>query len=146
VEDREAHILLKSQSLCKLGQNISSAPNGISISSAIPSIPMKVKATIVTTGIVIHPRSLTRVKGSEKRYNVTHCFKCIPSSEFRSKLKRRNKHNAYKEKVSGYLQLAPYLSSGLPCFARCNIIIRTRPEGVTGEHTVEPCRLLQQDR
>ena len=32
-------------------------PKGISISSAMPSIPMNVKATTVTTGMVAHPKS-----------------------------------------------------------------------------------------
>jgi phage-related protein len=32
-------------------------PNGISISSAIPSIPINVKAIAVTTGTVAHPKS-----------------------------------------------------------------------------------------
>jgi hypothetical protein len=42
-------------------------PKGISISSAIPSIPINVKATAVTTGTVAHPRSWTRVIGKAKR-------------------------------------------------------------------------------
>lgn len=54
-------------------------PNGISISSAIPSIPMNVNATTVTMGTVAHPKSFTRVSGRAKRYRVTHCFKWIPS-------------------------------------------------------------------
>jgi hypothetical protein len=50
-------------------------PKGISISSAIPSIPINVKAIAVTTGTVPHPKSLTSAIGSANRYNVTHCFK-----------------------------------------------------------------------
>ena len=50
-------------------------PNGISISSAIPSIPINVKAIAVTTGTVPHPKSLTSAIGSANRYNVTHCFR-----------------------------------------------------------------------
>jgi hypothetical protein len=42
-------------------------PKGISISSAMPSMPMKVKAITVTKGIVLHPRSLTIVNGRIKR-------------------------------------------------------------------------------
>jgi hypothetical protein len=54
-------------------------PKGISISSAIPSMPINVKATTVTMGIVLQPRSLIRVNGRAKRYKVTHCFRWIPS-------------------------------------------------------------------
>jgi hypothetical protein len=50
-------------------------PKGISISSAMPSIPMNVNETIVTMGTVAQPSSLTRVKGRAKRYSVTHCLR-----------------------------------------------------------------------
>jgi hypothetical protein len=54
--------------------------------------------------------------------------------------------NTYTEKVSGYLQLVPCLSYCLPCFARCSIIISKCPEAVIRDHTVDSCRLPQQDR
>ena len=59
-------------------------PKGISICSAIPSMPMNVNETIVTMGIVAQPNSFTRTKGREKRYSVTHCLRWIPSENPRS--------------------------------------------------------------
>lgn len=55
---------------------------------------MRVNATTVTTGIMVnlddvsmpigisyctHPKSVTRVNGNVKRYNVTHCLRCMES-------------------------------------------------------------------
>jgi len=76
---------------CSVRDRAHNVPNGISISSAMPSIPIRVIATTVTTGIIFHlqgcdknpeqnnemthPSSFTSVNGSAKRYKVTHCFK-----------------------------------------------------------------------
>lgn len=38
-------------------------------------MPMKVNETTVIMGTVAQPNSLTRVKGREKRYSVTHCLR-----------------------------------------------------------------------
>jgi hypothetical protein len=36
---------------------------------------MNVNATTVVMGTVAQPNSLTKVKGREKRYSVTHCLR-----------------------------------------------------------------------
>jgi hypothetical protein len=77
-----------------VGKYSKNPPKGISISSAIPSIPMNVNATTVTTGIVAHPKSDMRVNGSAKRYRVTHCFKWMLSVvESRQELKAGSFHH-----------------------------------------------------
>ena len=54
-------------------------PNGISMISAMLSIPIKVNATTVTTGTVAQPSSLTRTNGKENKYMVTHCLRWMLS-------------------------------------------------------------------
>jgi len=55
------------------------APNGISMISAMLSMPMRVNATTVTTGTVAQPSSLTKTNGRENRYMVTHCLRWMLS-------------------------------------------------------------------
>jgi len=56
-------------------------PNGISMISAIVSMPMSVNATTVTTGTVAQPSSLTKTNGRENKYIVTHCLRWMLSTQ-----------------------------------------------------------------
>ena len=57
------HLSLAKYSAFVKGTWEMNVPKGISISSAIPSIPINVKATTVMIGIIAQPRSFTSVKG-----------------------------------------------------------------------------------
>lgn len=73
-EDRQRRHL---RSTMRLEQKVEQerVPNGISMISAMLSMPMNVNATTVTIGTVAQPSSLTNVNGSENKYNVTHCLR-----------------------------------------------------------------------
>jgi len=65
-QSKANHKQLQIRRIAPRGKSVLSVPNGCSISSAIPSMPIRVNATIVTTGIIAQPRSLASVKGRAK--------------------------------------------------------------------------------